>query len=200
MFSPVGRPAATAVLIALQLSVAEATPTSASRLPATVRQHVKDINYHCSRSGGIPPRSPDLVRIVELTGDGRPDYLVDLSRYICRNSVTFMHGGHSGSPVWIFAGGPRHSARLAYDDYSHGVKLTSRRGKSRVWLKVGASACGQPRETSQVFAEWWFCSRPLDWNGRTKKFLFGPLGEIREMARPTASTQAPTLRTDGGRR
>jgi hypothetical protein len=186
MSGAVRRPAAAvvAILIALEVSAVEAAPVSASRLPAIVRQHVKDINYHCSRSGGIPPGSPRLVRIIEITNDGQPDYLVDLSHYSCRNSESFMHGGHNGSPIWIFVGGPKRSARLAYDGYSHGVELTSGRGKSRLWLKVAASACGQPPGTARAFSDWWFCSRPLDWNGRTRRFVFAPLGEVRNIARP----------------
>lgn len=181
--SAIPRPAVAAILAALQASGLEATPVSATDLPTEVRRDVKNMDYWCRRFGGIPPKKQPFVRKVDLTGDGRPDYIVDLGLYDCRKHVSFMDGGHDGRPVRIFVSGPKHTAHLAYDGYSHGVKLTSTHGRSRIWLRVGALACGQP-PGSKVFASWWFCLRPLQWNGRTKRFVFGPLSEIRDITRP----------------
>ena len=175
--------AVAAFISAFPVVALQAAPAPTPRLPAAVRRHVKDINYWCSRVGGVPPKSSRFVQIVELTGDDIPDYLIDISHYNCRKRVSFMYGGHNGEPISIFVGLPHHVARLAYDDYSHGVELTTRGGRSRVWLTVGALACGQPPKPGLVFAAWWFCSRPLQWNGRTKKFEFGPLSQVRNITR-----------------
>lgn len=155
-----------------------------ARLPAIIRHDVKDLNYWCSRFGGIPPSNSAFVRKVDLTGDGRLDYIVDLGRYVCDKRGSFMSSGHNGTPVRIYVGGPENAARLAYDGDSHGVEFTITHGRSRIWLRVGALACGQPRNPVTVFAGWWFCLRPLAWNDRRKRFDFAPLAEIRDVSRP----------------
>lgn len=184
MRNPVIRRALVAVTIAFLVLPPTAASASIIRLPAIVRQQVKDINDWCSRSGGIPPKHPRLVRIIDLNGDKRPDYLVDFSHYSCRKAEASLYGGHDGWPVWIFVGGVKNTARLAYDDYSHGVEVTFRHRRFRVWLKVGALACGQPPDPNRRFAGWWFCSRPLEWNDRIKKFVFAALSEVRHIDRP----------------
>lgn len=153
-------------------------------LPAIVMQDVKDLNYWCSRFGGVPPKSADFVQKVELTGDSRSDYIVDLGRYVCKKHAAFMDGGHNGLPIRIYVIGPRGAVRLAYDDYSHGVELTSSRGSTRVWLKTYALNCGQPRDSRRVFAAAWFCLRPLEWNNCSKRFRFASLTEVRDIDRP----------------
>lgn len=184
MVSACQRAAAVAIMLAFDACTAGTALASGPRLPATVKRHLQDIDYWCSRLGGMPPKSRRHLRVVELTGDGRPDYLVDLSRYSCRRAETFMDGGHNGSPVWIFVGARSHAARLAYDDYSHGVELASTSGKARVWLRVYGLTCGQPPGTAHSFAGSWFCSRPLKWNARKRKFVFAPLDQIKHLDKP----------------
>ena len=177
------------IMMPLRSAAAAAKPAAAARLPALIRQDAKDLDYWCSRFGGLPPSDTAYVRRVELTGDGRPDYIVDLGHYLCKKHEAFMDGGHNGLRVRIYVGGARQAAYLAYDGYSHGVKVSHTRGRSRIWLRVGALACGQPPEPTRVFAAWWFCLRPLQWNGRTKRFGFAPLSEVRDVARPKKVAQ-----------
>jgi hypothetical protein len=166
----------------LQVASAEAAPPSASGLPAKVRQYVKDLNFACSRSGGIPSNSPGLLRTVDLTGDGHLDYVIDLGRYRCPKAEAFMYGGHNGSPIAIFVSGANGTAFLGYEGSSNGgVMVRTRRRRPQVWLTVGALLCGQPPASAKSFVDWWFCSRPLEWNARTNKFVFAPMREARRI-------------------
>jgi len=173
--------AAAAIALVLQGS-AYAAPPSASGLPARVSQHVKDLNFDCSRLGGIPSRSPGLLRKIDLTGDGRTDYVIDVARYQCRRAVTFAYGGHDGPAVFIYVGEANGKTFLGYEGASQdGTKIKAYEGHPQVWLTVGALACGQPRGSAKSFADWWWCSRPLDWNARMKKFELAPISQARRI-------------------
>jgi hypothetical protein len=175
---------AASLVLLLQGAGTEAAPPSGAGLPASVGQHVKDLNYWCSRSGGIPSKSPGLIRIVDLTGDGRPDYVIDTGRYQCLKAVTFMYGGHDGSPVSIFVNGPKRTAHLAYEGHSQsGVEIRKRGGRFQAWMTVGALLCGQPPGSAKSFADWWLCSRPLEWSALTKRFIFAPLSQAKRIER-----------------
>lgn len=176
------RSAAVAAIALVLQGTAYAAPPSASGLPAKVRQHVKDLNFYCSRLGGIPSNSPSLLRIVDLTGDGRADYVIDVARYQCRKAAIFGYGGHDGSPVFIYVAGVKGRAFLGYEGQSQGgTRIRAHEGRHQVWLTVGALKCGQPRGSAKSFADWWWCSRPLEWNARTNKFDLALISQARRI-------------------
>jgi hypothetical protein len=130
----------------------------------------------------MPAESPRLVRAVDLTGDGRLDYVVDSGGYVCTNALSVTSAGHDGAAVSIFVGRPAGTAALAYEGFSHGVNVTRLRGSPRIHLIVGARACGQPAGP-RPFSDWWFCSRRLVWNTRNRRFVFAPISEARRIDR-----------------
>lgn len=167
--------AAVAAAAIILETAAVAAPPSTAGLPSEVRSYVQDLNERCRRAGGTPSESPRLVRSVDLTGDRRLDYVVDDGGYVCVNAISIMSAGHNGAAVSIFVGVQGGGAIRAYDGYSHGVTIASHHGRPRATLIVGALNCGQPSDPARPFSEWWFCSRPLEWDARNKRFAFAPL-------------------------
>jgi hypothetical protein len=148
--------------------------------PQAVRAAVGSATAVCREAGGKPGRSPDLVKTVDLTADGMPDYLIDWSKYECVGAVSAMENGQSGATLEILVGLLGKTAVSVYSASVYGAKVETVGGRSQLWIDVAASECGQ-NARGVPFSNWQFCSRALVWNKATRKFAFAPISQKRRI-------------------
>ena len=163
-------------MIALTAAAMAAPPTP---LPAEVQRYIGGFDQICRQAGGAPGNHGDLVQVVDLTGDGVPDYVVDIHGYNCLDAAGAVAAGRDGMAVAIFVGGPGGSATQAYEAITDGATVERGSARSRVYVDVGGVDCGQQNAANLPYTDWKFCSRPLDWNAAKKTFQFAPLSQAR---------------------
>lgn len=62
------------------------------KLPAVVQQDLLEMTRMCRDAGGKPAKSPGLLQIADLTGDGLPDYVVDQGVFNCEGAASLFSG------------------------------------------------------------------------------------------------------------
>lgn len=90
-------------MIATLLILGAPQARAATRHPTAVQAEIHDMDKTC-REMGKPVPSPDLVTIVDLTGDGLPDYIFDQRAYVCDGALTLFMGGSGNAEVDIYVG------------------------------------------------------------------------------------------------
>jgi len=159
----------------------EAAPPRAASLPRSVLSHLESWDRKCRALGGLPTGHLKAVQAVDLTGDGRLDYVVNAGTYNCRRAEAFLYGGHEGLPLAIYVGGDHGAATLKYDTDSHGVRIDPHESWHSISLKVAALRCGQPKKPWRPVGEWWYCWRELRWNEQRRKFVFVPIRQAKRV-------------------
>ena len=177
------------ILIALSLAAAGAIPASAraqqgpsGRPPAEITQDILKLGAACRESGGKPGRSPGMIQIADLTGDGIVDYVLDLNTYNCEGGSPAPGAGQkggsgqNGAAIAIYIGLPAGGARKVFDAVAFSAKV---RGapRQRVWLDLQGVDCGQQNAASLSMAAQLACSRPLNWSPASGAFVYAPLRE-----------------------
>lgn len=168
---------------ALMAAVIVALPATAqqgpsARPPAAIAKDILDLGTACREAGGKPGRSPGMIQIADLTGDGLPDFVLDLNTYNCEGAASAVGAGQSGATISIYVGGPGATARKVFDTAAFSAKV---RGapRQRVWLDVQGADCGQADAASVATANLKACSRPLNWSPARGTFAYAPLREAR---------------------
>ncbi len=77
----------------------------------------------------------DAIALHDLTGDGRPEEIVDASRFAC-SSATSMWGGSGGTVLWVVVEGE------AYEFLAHKWRVVDVDGQNVLLLAVHSSECG----------------------------------------------------------
>ena len=119
------------------------------------------------------------VSIVDLNGDGLPDYIVEHIKFECDAGASIYAGNGPGT-LSIYAGLPNGYARLAFLDAGYESSYIDRTsGKPRFYVSTSGGGCGQ--DTRHVTkAELEFCYRPIKWNAAKRRFEFDSLSTIRK--------------------
>jgi hypothetical protein len=172
--------------IALRLLACLVAGTSATalhaqgqpKLPAAVQKAIGAMTSMCKESGGRPGKSPDLLTIAELTGDERPDYVIDQSAFVCDGAPS-LFGGSGGSQVAVFVGTADGQAAPAFAGGAFGVQVDRAVKPARVSLIVGGPMCGQKITANTPRSDYKSCWRPLVWNAGARKMDFAPLSQAR---------------------
>ena len=173
------------IFSALCLAAAVAIPSGAGaqqgpsgRPPAEITQDILKLGATCRESGGKPGKSPGMLQIADLTGDGLLDYVLDLNTYNCEGAASALGAVRTGATVMIYIGAPGGGARKVFDGAAFGAKV---RGapRQRVWLDLQGMDCGQQDAASLSMAAQKACSRPLNWNPARGDFAYAPLREAR---------------------
>jgi hypothetical protein len=171
------------ILVPLCIAAAVASGAGAqqglsARPPTVIMQEVQKLSARCREAGGAPGKSPGMMQIADLTGDGIVDYVLDLNTYNCDGATLSLEGGRKGAAILIFVGAADGGARKAFDSAAFGAKV---RGapRQRVWLDLQGEDCGQRDAASLSMAAQLACTRPLNWNPSTNGFDFAPLREAR---------------------
>jgi hypothetical protein len=134
------------VLIASAARAEDAKPFNAADYPPGVQQAVRYANEECeSQGGGAVTFAPDTVRKVDLTGDGRDDYIVDFRDTKCGERET-TYCGTGGCVMTILVTLPDGHVRPVFDGYVRSYEILARpmkRGAARtVRFELHGSYCG----------------------------------------------------------
>jgi hypothetical protein len=137
------------IMLALFASVAraeDAKPFNPADYPPGVQKAVRFANEECaSQDGGPVTFAPDTVRKVDLTGDGREDYIVDFQDTKCGDRET-TYCGTGGCVMKILVTLPDGSVREVFDGYVLRYKIMApsvKRGAARsVRFDLHGSFCG----------------------------------------------------------
>ncbi len=168
-----------AALAVLTGAAASAQPRPPGYAPASVTKDVLDLHAQCRDAGGKPGKSPGLIQMGDLNGDGLTDYLVDINHYNCEGAASAMGAGQSGAVVSIYIGGPDNTAQKVYGGLAFEAKIEGAAPKVRVWLTIQGLDCGQRNAASVSMADQVGCTRPLNWDPSKHTFRFAPLAEAR---------------------
>jgi len=124
----------------------DAKPFNPADYPPGVQKAVRYANEECeSQDGGPVTFAPDTVRRLDLTGDGRDDYIVDFRDTKCGDRET-TYCGTGGCVMTILVTLPDGSVRPVFDGHVRSYKIVAsptRRGAARtIRFDLHGSFCG----------------------------------------------------------
>lgn len=137
------------LMLALFTSAAraeDAKPFNPSDYPPGVQKALRYANEECTgQDGGEVTFAPDTVRRIDVTGDGREDYIVDLQDTKCGDRET-IYCGTGGCVMKILVTLPDGSVREVFDGNVRRYKIMARpmkRGTARtVRFDLHGGYCG----------------------------------------------------------
>ena len=137
------------LMLALFASAARADaarPFNPADYPPGVQKAVHFANEECdSQEGGAVTFAPETVRKIDLTGDGREDYIVDFQETKCGDRET-TYCGTGGCVMKILVTLPDGSMREVFDGYVLRYKIMApsvKLGAARtVRFDLHGSFCG----------------------------------------------------------
>ncbi len=146
-------------------AVAFATPAMAQgQVPEAIKARVNELVATCARAGGTLGNMSgqgQFVIPVELTGDGRTDFLVSEGNFPCNGKPALFRADGLGR-VQIYAGDGAGGARLLFDDRLLGYRILA--GKpARVQIARRGGACGTGAASAR-------CGDELRWNAAASGF------------------------------
>ena len=152
------------------------TGTAASiTLPPTVVTEIKEMEDSCrDRPNGLIKTDLSAIKILDITGDGLSDYIIDDSTIACESGLASFHHGNGGVGIVIFAG-TKNGALKVFDRTVLGIDIKPSKSPRVVWIKVGGAYCGKFSLKRKIDAI--TCERSLIWNKKRKKLVFTPLSQ-----------------------
>lgn len=162
----------------LALLAVHAAAQARRQLPALIQKDLAEMARMCKEAGGRPGRSPELLTVVDLTGDGVADFVVDQGAFNCEGAAS-LFGGSGGSQVAAYVGRPDGQAVAAFASGSFGMRIDKAARPARLELQVGGPLCGQKVTPRMARAEYRGCWRPVLWNARTGKLDFAPVSQVK---------------------
>jgi hypothetical protein len=66
------------------LNLAQAQP--AEKFPAVIKKELTDMANACLDLKGKPAKSPGILHVIDLNGDGLPDYIIDTHAFNCEGA------------------------------------------------------------------------------------------------------------------
>jgi hypothetical protein len=137
-------------------------PFDAANYPSELRKSFDAAAKDCHDADeGKVTFAPDTVRTVDLTGDGRQDFIVSLENAKCSTAASIFCGT-GGCPLEIYVGLPDGSYRSVFSSQVRGYKILPAQGKGPRTIKFdmhggfcgtyGAAECvKEQRITDQPF-------------------------------------------------
>jgi hypothetical protein len=124
----------------------DAKPFNPADYPPAVQKALRYANEECdSLGGGAVTFAPDTVRKVDLTGDGRDDYIVDFRDTKCGERES-AYCGTGGCVLDILVTRPDGSVRAVFDGYVRSYSIVApamKRGAARtIRFDLHGSYCG----------------------------------------------------------
>jgi hypothetical protein len=142
----------------------------AASVPAPVEQEVADKQKLCQEAGGNLINSADLIKNMDLNGDGITDFIVDERAYNCSGADSIF-GGTASTLATIWVSGGQDSFKQAWSGYNYGLEVTD----SKVWLKLGGDFCGPAGAATHATM---MCRRALQWNAKTQVLELEDLSKV----------------------
>jgi hypothetical protein len=127
---------------ALAQQPAKPPPFDAGNYPPEVRKALHYANEECSaQGGGAVTFAPDAVRSLDLTGDGRDDYIVDFHDTVCaERAVAFC--GTGGCVIDILLTLPNGRIRSVFSDYVRSYEILAGEGARTIRFELHGGYCG----------------------------------------------------------
>ena len=124
----------------------DAKPFDPADYPPGVQKALRYANEACeSQGGGTVAFAPDTVRRIDLTGDGRDDYIVDFRDTKCGERES-TYCGTGGCVLDILVTLPGGRVRSVFDGYVRGYTVlapATKRGSARtIRFDLHGSYCG----------------------------------------------------------
>ncbi|WP_256806613.1 hypothetical protein [Bradyrhizobium sp. Bra64] len=132
-------------LFATAARAEEAKPFNPSDYPPGVQKALHYANEECeSQGGGAVTFAADTVRKIDLTGDGRDDYVVDFRDTKCGERET-TYCGTGGCVMTILVTLPDGRVRPVFDGYVRSYKIVAppiKRAARTIRFDLHGSFCG----------------------------------------------------------
>lgn len=123
----------------------EATPSAAfnpDAYPPQVRKSLEYANAECAANGGGKVTfAPDTVQKLDLTGDGRDDYIVDFRDIECIGSQA-LYCGTGGCTMDILVTLPNGKIRTIFSDRVRTIEIAKGKGPRTIRFALHGSYCG----------------------------------------------------------
>ena len=134
------------VLLAAAARADDAKPFNPADYPPAVQKALRDAHAECdAQGGGAVTFAPDTVRRIDLTGDGRDDYIVDFRDTECGERES-TYCGTGGCLLDILVTRPDGSVRSVFDGYVRSYSIVAppmKRGAARtIRFDLHGSYCG----------------------------------------------------------
>lgn len=162
------------VVATATLATSFASGAASAPLPAAVKKDLADIVSMCTDAGG-KARTDQAVQRVDLTGDGKEDYVVDTNLVVCEGAASVY--GDRAKGILVYVGDGTGGAKSVWSGSVYGSRIEGTGTSAKLWLGVSGGDCGKPPAAN--FASEVFCERPLAWNAKQGKFEFAPLSTVK---------------------
>lgn len=164
----------TVLAAGLSLTCAHTLFAAPPPLPAMVVADLKATAAECTDVGGVA-KTENAVKRVDLNGDGKQDYVLDVGSIQCDGAPSIY--GDRDKSVTIYAGDGAGGARSAFKEWAYEAKLEGSGQAAKLWLTVMGKNCGS--KPAADFASETFCDRHVVWNPKSQNFEFAPVSTVR---------------------
>lgn len=136
-------------------------------LPKVVAKAVKELEAVCRAEGGTPGWKPKTVfEVVNVSPDGRPDYLIDTHAMECEGGFTPWIGSDGFRHILFVSTGPGRWTR-AFDRGARGFDITKPKNGGRPQVIVFSHSAYCTRPNPERFMR---CTQVYEWRrGRLRK-------------------------------
>jgi hypothetical protein len=127
---------------ALAQEPAKSPPFDPGNYAPEVRKALRYANQECTRQGGgAVTFAPDTVRKLDLTGDGRDDYIVDFRDTECAGRQA-VYCGTGGCSIEILVTLPNGKIRSVFSDRVRSYEILPGEGARTIRFELHGSYCG----------------------------------------------------------
>jgi hypothetical protein len=117
-------------------------PFDESKFPPEVRKSLRDAHQECRREGGGKVTfAPDTVRTIDLTGDGRPDYIVSLQDAACEGREV-VYCGTGGCELDILVTLPSGKIRNVFSARVRSYEILPGESAKTIRFMLHGTYCG----------------------------------------------------------
>jgi hypothetical protein len=130
--------------------------------PPAVQKLVGENAASCRQMTGRSGKSANMVRKLDVNGDGLADYLVFGGAYICPGAISsFTPTAASGVPTFLFLGRANGKIQQAWTGNSWGAKIAGRGRRTTITFPMSGSVCGDDRGGKVSVADRYSCDLKL---------------------------------------
>ena len=109
--------------------------------PPEVQKSLQNARSECRRAGGTGLTfAPDTVRKIDLTGDGRDDYIVTLRDTVCKERE-HIYCGTGGCALAIFVARKGGGFRNVFSDQAHEYEILPGSGARTIRFSLHHGHC-----------------------------------------------------------
>jgi hypothetical protein len=131
------------LVLILALLIGWATPAAAQDYPKGIEEALGRHKQFCLEQGGTAAAfGPKVVRKIDLNGDGRDDYILDMRDTVCEE-MRHAYCGTGGCEVEILIAQRDGSYTSIFSDTVHRYQIKPGRGVRTVRFSLHGGYCGK---------------------------------------------------------